>query len=163
MGLVAIAASLVVLSFPGLAVFTLLFFLSFALIFLGIARIANSVFFHSLFFSKGHRALHAIAGVLALIFGAIILAFPGLGVATLLFLLGFGLLAYGTLSLVIGSAVAGLLSKTVRVLLVIVGALSVIFALIVLVFPTIGLATLVVWLSVAFLLNGIESMISGVE
>lgn len=162
MGLIAIAASLLVLSFPGLAVFTLLFILSFALIFLGVARIAHSV--GARLWSKGHRALYAVAGVLALILGAIILVFPGLGVATLVFLLGFGLLAYGIVSLAIGgSAVAGLLSKWVRALLVIVGALSVIFSAIVLVFPAIGLVTLAVWLSVAFLLNGIESMISGLE
>lgn len=162
MGLIAIAASLVVLSFPGLAVFTLLFFLSFALIFLGVARIVHSV--AAKLWSKGHRALHAIAGVLAVILGAIILAFPGLGVGTLVFLLAFGLLAYGIVSLVIGgSAVAGLLSKWVRALLVIVGALSIIFSLIVLAFPAIGLVTLVVWLSVSFLLNGIESIISGIE
>jgi uncharacterized membrane protein HdeD (DUF308 family) len=162
MGLIAIAASVVVLSFPGLAVFTLLFFLSFALIFLGVARIAHSV--TAKFWSKGHRAFHAVAGVLALILGVIALAFPRLGIASLVFLLAFGLLAYGIVSLVIGgSGVARLLSKWVRALLVIVGVLSVIFSLIVLVFPAIGLVTLVVWLAVAFLLNGIESMISGIE
>ena len=110
MGLIAIAASVVVLSFPGLAVFTLLFFLSFALIFLGVARIAHSV--TAKFWSKGHRALHAVAGVLALILGVIVLAFPGLGIASLVFLLAFGLLAYGIVSLVIGgSGVARLLIK----------------------------------------------------
>jgi uncharacterized membrane protein HdeD (DUF308 family) len=149
MGLIAIAASLIVLSFPGLAVSTLLFFLSFALIFLGVARIGHSV--GAKFWSKSHRVLHAVAGVLALILGVIVLAFPGLGIATLVFLLALALLAYGIVSLVIGgSAAASLLSKWKRALLIIVGVLSVIFSLIVLVFPAIGLVTLVVWLLVAF-------------
>lgn len=161
-GFLAIAASVVVLSFPDLAVSTLLFLLSFALLFLGIARITHSV--AARFWSKGHRALHAVAGVLALILGALVIAFPGLGVGTLVFLLAFGLLAYGTVSLVIGgSVVARLLPKWVRALLVIVGALSVMFSVIVLVYPGIGLVTLVVWLSISFLLNGIESVVSGVE
>jgi len=162
MGLIAIAASVIALTLPGLAVFTLLFLLSFALIFLGVARIAHSV--KAKLWSKGHRALHAVAGVVALILGAVVLAFPLLGISTLVFLLAFGLLAYGIVSLVIGgSAVAGLVSKWKRLLLVIVGALSVIFSFLVLVFPGIGLVTLVVWLSVSFLLNGIESVISGLE
>jgi uncharacterized membrane protein HdeD (DUF308 family) len=162
MGLIAIAASLVVLSFPGLAVFTLLFILSFALFFLGVARIAHGIAAKT--WSKKHRILNAVGGVLALILGAVVLVFPGVGVGTLVFLLAFGLLAYGIVSLVVGgSGVARLLPKWVRALLVIVGALSVIFSLIVLAFPAIGLLTLVVWLSVSFLLNGIESVISGIE
>jgi len=161
-GLFAIAASVVALTWPGLAVFSLLFLLSFVLLFLGIARIIHSV--KAKLWSKGLRALYAVAGVVALILGAVVLAFPLLGMATLVLLLAFALLAYGIVSLVIGgSAAASLVAKWKRALLLIVGALSVIFSLIVLVFPGIGLVTLVVWLSVSLLLNGIESMISGVE
>jgi uncharacterized membrane protein HdeD (DUF308 family) len=161
-GLIAIAASVVVLASPGLALFTILFLLSFALLFLGVARIAHSV--AAKLWSKGHRALHAVAGVVTLILGALVLALPGLGIGTLIFLLAFALLAYGVVSLVIGgSAIANLLPKWVRALLVIVGALSVIFSLVVIVFPTIGVVTLVAMLSVSFLLNGIESIISGIE
>jgi uncharacterized membrane protein HdeD (DUF308 family) len=161
-GLIAIVASVVVLASPGLAIFTLLFLLSFALFFLGVARIAHS--FAAKLWSKGHRALHAVAGVLALILGALVLAFPGLGIGTLVFLLAFALLAYGIVSLVIGgSGVAGLLSKWVRALLIIVGSLSVVFSLLVIVFPAIGVLTLVAMLSVSFLLDGIESIFFGIE
>ena len=161
-GLIAIAASMVALAFPGLSVVTLLFLFSFVLFFLGIARIAYGV--KSKLWSRWHRAFYGVAGVVALILGAVVLAFPLLGIATLVFLLALALLAYGIVSLVIGgSAAAGLVSKWNRALLVVVGVLSVIFSLIVLVFPGIGLVTLVVWLSVAFLLNGVESIISGVE
>jgi len=161
-GFIAIAASVVAITLPGLAVFTLLFLLSFVLLFLGVARIAHSV--KTKLWSKGHRALYAVAGVVALILGVVVLAFPLLGIATLVFLLALALLAYGIVSLVIGGSVAAsLVSKWMRALLAIVGALSIIFSVIVLVFPGIGLVTLVVWLSVAFLLNGIESIISGIE
>ena len=160
LGLIAILAALIVLSLPGLAIFTLLLLLAFALTFLGVARIAHSAAEKS--WSKGHRVLHAAGGVLALILGVIVLGFPALGASTLVFLLAFGLLCYGIVSLVIGSALK-ILSKRVRALSVIVGALSIIFAFTIFVFPAIGLLTLVVWLAVSFLLNGIESVISGVE
>lgn len=161
-GFIAIAASMVALTFPSLSVITLLFLLSFALFFLGIARIVHSV--KDKLWSKGLRALYAVAGVLALILGAVVLAFPLLGMATLVLLLALALLAYGIVSLVVGgSSAASLVSKWKQALLLIVGALSVIFSLIVLVFPGIGLVTLVVWLSVSFLLNGIESITAGIE
>ena len=122
MGFIAILASVVVLASPGLAIFTLLFLLSLALFFLGVARIAHS--FAAKLWSKGHRALRAVGGVLAIILGALVLAFPELGTGTLVFLLAFALLVHGIVSLVVGgSGVAGLLSKWVRALLVIVGAL----------------------------------------
>ena len=161
-GFLAILASVIVLALPGLAVFTLLFFLSFVLFFLGIARIVVS--YEAKLWSKGHRALYAVAGVLAIIIGVLVLAFPVLGIGTMVFLLAFALMVYGIVSLIVGgSAAATLLSKWWRALLIIVGVLSVILSLLVIVFPGIGLVTLVVWLSVSFLLNGIESIISGVE
>jgi uncharacterized membrane protein HdeD (DUF308 family) len=161
-GLIAIVASAVALAFPGIAVITLLFLLSIVLLCLGVARIAHSIKARP--WPKGLRILYAIAGVVALILGAIVLAFPLLAIATLVFLLAIALLAYGIVSLFIGaSTAAGLVSKWKRALLLIVGALSVIFSIIVLLFPGIGLVTLVAGLAVSFLLNGIESMSSGLE
>ena len=120
--------------------------------------------FEAKLWSKSHRALYAVAGVLAVIIGVLVLAFPVLGMGTMIFLLAFALMVYGIVSLIVGgSAAAGLVSKWWRAVLIIVGVLSVIFSLLVIVFPAIGLITLVVWLSVSFLLNGIESIISGVE
>jgi uncharacterized membrane protein HdeD (DUF308 family) len=161
-GLMAIAAAIIVLVLPGLAVLTLVLLLSFGLLFLGVARIAHSV--AAKLWSKGHRALMAVAGVVALILGALILALPVLGVGALIFLLAFALMAYGIISLLIGAWIgAGALSKWWRALLIIIGTLSVLFSFIVVVFPALALLTLVAMLSVALLLNGIESMISGIE
>jgi uncharacterized membrane protein HdeD (DUF308 family) len=161
-GFLAIAASVIVIALPGIAIFTLLFILSFTLIFLGIARITHS--YASKLWSKGHRALHAVAGVLAIILGFVVLLFPMLGVGTLILLLAFAMLIYGVASLLIGgAAAASVLPKWERALLVIVGALSVIFALIVIVFPAIAVLTLVVMLSVSFLLNGLQNIISGIR
>jgi uncharacterized membrane protein HdeD (DUF308 family) len=161
-GFIAIAAAVIVLASPGLAAITLLFILSFALLVLGIARIAHSI--DAKMWSKGHRALHAVAGVVAVILGVLVLIFPAIGVGSLVFLLAFALLTYGIISMVIGgSAVAGLMSKWTRALLVIVGALSVLFSFIVIVFPALAVLTLIVMLSVSFLLNGVESIVSGIE
>jgi uncharacterized membrane protein HdeD (DUF308 family) len=161
-GLIAIATAVIVLVMPGLGVLTLLFLLSFALIVLGVARIAHSV--DAKLWSKRHRALHAVAGVVALILGILVLMFPMLGVATLVFLLALALMAYGIVSLLVGGSIAAkLLSKWKRALLVIVGALSVLFAFIILVAPALGVVSLVAILSVSFLLNGTESILSGVE
>jgi uncharacterized membrane protein HdeD (DUF308 family) len=161
-GFIAIATGVIVFVMPGLGVLTLLLLLSFALIFMGVARIAHSVV--AKLWSKGHRALHAVAGVVALILGILVLIFPVLGAGTLVFLLAFALMAYGIVSLIVGgSIVAHLLPKSARALLVIVGALSILFSFIIMVFPGIGILTMVVMLSVSLLLNGVESIISGIE
>ena len=160
-GLVGILASVLVLLLPGLAVVTLLLVLSLALFFLGVGRIAHG--FAAKGWTKLHRVVHAAGGVLALILSAAAVAFPSLGVSTLIFLLALGLLCYGIASLVIGG-IAKLLPKYVRALLVIVGVVSIIFSLVVFALPAIGLLTLILWLSVSLLVNGgIESIASAMS
>lgn len=156
-GLIAIAASFFVLVSPGVAIYTLVLLLSFAMLILGGARLARG-FSHSLF-TKEHRIVDVIVGVLGIILGLIVLAFPVLGADTLVFLLAFATMIYGFGSIVIGAWVAPL-AKWMRALLVILGLLAVAFSFIVLVKPAIGMLTLVYFLAISFLVHGIESIIS---
>jgi uncharacterized membrane protein HdeD (DUF308 family) len=156
-GLIAIAAAIFIIAEPGLGIYTLVLLLSISLLILGFSRLARGLS-HRLF-TKAHRAIDVIAGVLSLILGFVVLAFPLLGVGTLVFLLAFAAMIYGVTSLVLG-ALAGQLPKWSRAFLVITGIVSVVFSLVVLVFPAFGLFTLVVMLAVSFLVNGVESIIS---
>ena len=158
-GLIAIAASLLVLADPALGVFTLVLLLSFAMIMLGVARLTRA-FSHSLFSSK-HRALDAIVGVLGIILGLVVLADPILGASTLIYLLAFATLIYGIGSIIIGASVARL-AKWMRALLVIFGILAMIFAFIVLANPAIAILTLVFLLSISLIVNVVESIASAI-
>ena len=157
MGLIAIAAAFVILAEPGLGILTLVLILSFALLVLGVSRLARGLS-HNLF-SKKHRALDIIAGALSIILGLIVLADPVLGASTLVLLLAFAAMIYGITTIILG-ALAARLPKWSRGFLVVTGILSVIFSFVVLDAPALGALTLVVILTVSFLVNGVESIVS---
>jgi len=156
-GLIAIVASFYVLASPGLAVYTLVLLLSFAMIIIGVSRLTRG-FSHTLF-GKTHRVVDVLAGVLGIILGFAVLTFPLMGAVTLIFLLAFATMVYGFGSIAIG-AIAGRLPKWVRIFLVVFGLLSVAFSFIVFAEPAIGLFTLMVLLSVSLMVQGIESIVS---
>jgi len=159
MGLIAIAAAFVILAEPGLGIFTLVLILSLVLLVLGVSRLGRGLS-HNLY-SKKHRALDIVAGILGIILGLVVLADPMLGASTLVLLLAFAAMFYGITTIALG-ALATRLPKWVRGFLVVTGILSVIFSFVVLVFPALGALTLVVLLTVSFLVNGIESIVSAI-
>lgn len=159
-GLIAIVASFYVLASPGLAVYTLVLLLSFAMIMIGVSRLTRGLS-HRLF-SASHRVVDVIAGVLGIILGFVVLTYPLMGAITLIFLLALATMIYGFGSIAIG-AIAKRLPKWVRVFLVVMGLLAVAFSLIVFGEPAIGMFTLMVMLSVSLMVHGIESIVSAIK
>jgi len=159
-GLVAIAASIFVLAVPGIALITLVFLLSFSLLFVGLSRIARGISLSAL--SKGHRVLDVLAGLLGIAIGIIVFLFPLLGLGTLVFMLAFGTMIYGIVSVAIGAS-ASRLTKGVRALVVLIGILAIILSVIVLASPAVAVLTLIFLLSVSFMVNGIESIVLAFE
>jgi uncharacterized membrane protein HdeD (DUF308 family) len=127
---------------------------------LGASKVARSIS-HKLF-SKGHRVVDLVAGILAILVGVIVLAFPSLGTGTLIFLLAFASMFYGIGSIIIGAS-AAILPKWSRALHVLVGFLNIVFSFIVIASPAIGAVALVILLSVSFMVSGIESIVSAIE
>jgi uncharacterized membrane protein HdeD (DUF308 family) len=159
-GLVAIAASIFVLAVPGIALLTLVFLLSFSLVSVGLSRLARGISLRSL--SKGHRVLDILAGLLGIAIGMIVFLFPLLGIGTLVFMLAFGTMIYGIVSVAIGASVSRL-TRGVRVLVVLTGILATVLSVIVFVSPAAAILTLVFLLSVSFMVNGIESIVLAFE
>jgi uncharacterized membrane protein HdeD (DUF308 family) len=159
-GLVAIAASIFVLAAPGIGLLTLVFLLSFSLVFVGIARVARGISLKVL--SKGHRALDVIIGLLGIAVGVVVLLYPALGVGTLIFMLAFATMLYGIASVAIGASVGGL-KGGVRALILMSGFLAIILSLIVITRPAAAILTLVFLLSFSFMVDGIESIVLAFE
>jgi len=157
LGLIAIGAAFVILAEPGLGVLTLVLILSITLLVLGVSRLARGLS-HKLF-TKLHRTLDVIAGVLAIVLGLVVLADPVLGASTLVLLLAFAAMIYGVTTIILGAR-ADKLTKWLRGFLIATGVLSVIFSFIVIDLPALGVLTLVVMLTVSFLVNGIESIVA---
>ena len=159
-GLVAIAASIFVLAVPGIALITLVFLLSFSLVFVGLSRIARGISLSAL--SRGHRVLDVVAGLLGIVIGIIVFLFPLLGIGTLVFMLAFGTMIYGIVSVAIGASLSRL-TKGVRALVLLAGILAILLSVIVFVSPAVAILTLIFLLSVSFMVNGIESIVLAFE
>lgn len=159
-GLIAIVASIFVLGLPGIALLTLLFLLSFSMLFLGLSRLARGISLNAL--SKSSRAMDIVAGLLGIVIGIIVLLFPLLGIGTLIFMLAFATMIYGIASVVTGAS-ASQLTKGLRALVFVSGLLAIILSFIVLARPAIALLSLVFLLSVSFMVGGIESIVLAFE
>jgi uncharacterized membrane protein HdeD (DUF308 family) len=98
------------------------------------------------------RGLEIVTGLLAILFGVIVLAFPGLGVATLVVVLSIGLIFAGIRSI----SIMGFshLSKGLRMVSAIAGIVSLILAIIVILFPGYGALTLMILLAYGLIVYG---------
>ncbi len=148
-GLIILVLGGYVIAYPGVAIATLILFLAIALIILGINYFIRV-------FAKGitgwRRLLNLILSALAIIIAAAVIDNPFVyGSLTLVYLLGLALLFAG-----IASAARGTIGG------IVVGILGIIIGFVVIIFPGLGLATLVFLLAVFLVIFGLESIISGI-
>jgi uncharacterized membrane protein HdeD (DUF308 family) len=103
------------------------------------------------------RGLEVVTGLFAVATGILVLLFPGLGIATLVVLLSIGLTFAGIRSFLI----AGLdgLSKGVRALSGVAGILTLVLAVVVILFPGFAVLTLILILSWGLLLYGFSRLL----
>ena len=158
LGLIALAIGVLALVFPTAVVVTLVVFFGIALVIIGILRLATSA---SSNWAGSTRTANAVIGLIALIIGLVILFVPFFATDVLVILIGIGLLVYGIGRIAVGGADRHL-SGGLRGLLVIVGLLIVAFALIIIFFPVVGIYTYAFFVSIAFILIGIESIAAGI-
>jgi uncharacterized membrane protein HdeD (DUF308 family) len=161
LGLVAVVLGIAVLFMPNVAVETLIFYLYFALLFIGTERILVGALFKPL--SRGLRIISIVAGLIAIGLAIAVLAYsyPYFATALLVSMLAFALLIQGVARVIIG-ALAKILANWVRGLLVAGGVLSIVLSIMVLVFPGVALLTLVFLLSITLVWNGIDAIVAGV-
>jgi uncharacterized membrane protein HdeD (DUF308 family) len=148
-GIIILVLAGYVIAYPGATIATLILFLAIALIILGIAYFIRV-------FAKGisgwRRLLNLILSALAIIIAAYIAAYPAIyGSLTLVYLLGLALLFAGIASASRGTAGG-----------IIVGILGIIIGFVVIIFPGVGLATIVLLVAVFLVIFGLESIISGI-
>lgn len=88
-GLLAVVTGLVLMVRPGESVLTVVFVMGFWWVLVGVLELVAAIA------SSEGRVWNLIWGVLGIIAGAIILADPGIGLVTLVFIVGFGLIIQG--------------------------------------------------------------------
>jgi len=158
-GIVSIIVSFYVVASPAVALLTIAIFFAVALFLLGIARVARGVGAKGM--SSWSRAVSVIVGLLALALALATVVFPLLGDLTVAFLFAFGLLFTGIGSVAGGQALGKAIPSWLRYATIVIGVLGVIVACAILIFPLLGLATLVLLLGVNFFLFRLELVLLG--
>jgi uncharacterized membrane protein HdeD (DUF308 family) len=156
LGIIALAAGILALIYPGAVVVSLVVFFGIILTVVGIFRVATAVFL-----PPGARWANATIGILALVFGILILVAPFFATEILIIFLGVALLIYGAGRVAVGVS-AKALSGGMRTLLILLGLIVLILGIVVIFFPAIGVYTYAFFVSIAFLLIGIDAIASGV-
>jgi uncharacterized membrane protein HdeD (DUF308 family) len=159
LGAISIILSIVILAFPGIAVYTIILILSIALLIIGIERIATGI---APLPSRSSRITNIGLGVLAIAISLAVISFPKFTAGFLIILAAISLLFVG-----IARIVQGIRNKAApgwsRGFIVGVGVLSIAISLLVIAHPiSFGVVLLGYMISIALLINGIQMIALGI-
>lgn len=159
LGAISIILSIVILTYPGIAIFTVILMLSITLLMVGFERIATGI---APLRHKSSRWTNIGLGVLVVALGFAVMSFP-IHTAAFLILLGGIALLFNGIARIIQGITHKQASRWSRAFLVGVGALSIAVSALVLIHPlTIGVVLLALSISIALLINGIQMMAVGI-
>ena len=94
-GLVGILAGLAILRWPGLSALFVLYLVAIWAIMMGIVRLVGAIADHE---ALPHAWLVALAGGVSVLFGIAMFAWPGVGILTLVYLVGIYAIVYGVIT-----------------------------------------------------------------
>jgi hypothetical protein len=160
-GAICIILSILVLAGPRLGTYTFLFFIEITLLILGAERIASGV--RSPRLKRSSRIINIALG--SAIIGFALLGFftPKLTTEWLVLLLGLGLLANGIVRIVDGFRNKDIYETSALYFRIGAGIVSTAIAILVLVYPAFGFVLILLILSIALLITGIELIIVGIK
>jgi uncharacterized membrane protein HdeD (DUF308 family) len=159
LGAISIILSIVILAFPGIAVYTIIQILSIALLIIGIERIATGI---APLPNRSSRIANIGLGALAIAVALAVISFPVFTAVILVTLAAISLLFVG-----IARIVQGVKNKDApgwsRGFMVGVGVLSIAVSLLVIAHPvSFGVVLLGLMISIALLINGIQMIALGI-
>lgn len=99
MGVVSVLAGLVALFWPGITALALLYVIAFYAILFGITGIIGGIRFRKV--PESGWVWSVLAGVVAVLFGIVLLIFPGEGILSLIVLLGIYAILFGVLLIIL--------------------------------------------------------------
>ena len=160
-GAICTILSILVMAGPWLGTYTFLFFIEITLLILGGERIASGV--RSPRLKRSSRMINIAIG--SAIIGIAVLGFftPRLTTQWLVLLLGLGLLANGIVRIVDGFRNKDIYETSAVYFRIGAGIVSAAIAILVLVYPAFGFVLILLIISVALLITGIELIIVGIK
>jgi uncharacterized membrane protein HdeD (DUF308 family) len=155
LGIIVVILSIYGLAYPALLTVGLVWFLGIILFIIGIEKIVTGIFLHI-----RNRGATIGLGILVLIFGGLVMAYPVGAAWILVIFVGIALLFAGGAS--IAQGFSGKESGWKRAFLIGVGALLIIIGIMVIVSPYFGAAFAGIVIAIGLLIAGIEMITAGV-
>ena len=157
LGAIAIILSILILVFPGTAIVSIVLIIGILLLIVGIESVISGLFI------KSRSRMASIGlGIIVIILALIVIAFPVGTTVFLIILMGVALLIDGISRLVhgFGDKESRGWSRGFRIG---VGALEVIFGILVMVSPAVGVAFVGFIIAIALLIVGIQMIVGGIS
>jgi uncharacterized membrane protein HdeD (DUF308 family) len=165
LGAISIILSIVILTFPGIAIFTIILMLAIVLLMVGFERIAIGIALSSsttVIRGQSSRWANIGLGVLVVALGIVVMSYP-VHAAAFLILLGALALLFNGIARIVQGVINKDMSGWSRAFLVGVGALSIAVSALVLAHPiSIGVVLLALVISISLLINGIQMIALGI-
>lgn len=155
-GVITIVIAILAVAFPGLASATLILLISLGLFLLGAARILRAVFREEL--TQFLRFLNGLIGIIILVLAAAVLILQSLVMLFLIWILSAAFLILGFTRVIVAITDNELLSW-VRILLVVVGLVTIGFSFLIFLQPALGELTFIIFLAWALFLNGLMRIV----
>jgi uncharacterized membrane protein HdeD (DUF308 family) len=156
-GILAILLAGIALADPGLGLLLLAFLFALALLWIGVWRLTRA---YARPEQPGwHRTLDAVLGIGAILISFVVIALPGLGIVTLVLLLYFGLVLIRITWLVAAARTTE--PGWIRGLAGVLGAFSILAAIVALLDVSVAVLTLVLLLAFVLLLIGVGDLVAG--
>ena len=162
-GLLIVILAMMIFIFPNTTLTFLVFIISFAVMLMGIVRLVNAFSDEKL--SNIKVITRFITGIILMIFSMIVIFItlndPAYSISILIMLLALAILNMGIGRLFIG-VFAKRFDNWFRIVLVVIGFITIIISVIIFFIPTVGEIVLLVLLSINLLINGIGRIILGI-
>jgi uncharacterized membrane protein HdeD (DUF308 family) len=146
-GLFAVLFGLLTFFIPGITLLALVLLFGVYALLDGIFDIVSAIR------SPGHHWAFVIEGIVGIAIGVLTLIWPGITAMVLLYLIGFWAIFTGVLEIVAGIRLRAAITN--EVLLILMGVLSLLFGLLIIVFPSAGALAVAFWIGAYALIFGI--------
>lgn len=159
LGILLIALAVVIMFHPEIGLLTIIIWIALSLIVSGIGLLV--IGFGSPDLDSGSRAISAIGGIAILAIALIAMLYPDLTIAVVLILWAIGIIIGGASAV----AVSGMAKKAKswqKWTGIILGIFAIIVAILVIVWPGLGEAILIILLVIGLLIQGVFDIIAGI-
>ncbi|SRR5712692_3594232 len=159
-GILVLALAAIVLGDQQFALTTLVYIIGAALLIGGLSRIGLGIF--ARIFSPATRGFNLGGGIIAVVLAIVVILDPSLGIGALILIVAAALLLVGAVEIVVGG-LARHRPIWLRVVVVVVGMLTVILSALTVLDTALGQTTLALILSIALVFVGIRDIIHGIS